>query len=217
MISKFFALPMKSKIRYLIYFFISFLQAGKFGIFHLYNIFRLKISDVHIGKNFSTWGIIILDIYPQSNVTIGDDVSIVSDSRRATASALAFKSRLKTFSPSSQIIIGDNVGLNGTSITSRSKVISIGAGTMIAPNVIILDSDFHPPWPPEDRLSYPGNEHDRDVRIGKNCWIGMNTIILKGVTVGDNSVIGAGSVIVRDVPPDSLAAGNPAVVVKTYK
>lgn len=217
MISKFFALPMKLKFRYLIYFFFSFLQIVKFRIFHLYNIIRLKISDVHIGKNFSTWGIIVLDVYPQSTVTIGNDVSIVSDSRRATASSLAFNSRVKTFSPTSQIIIGDNVGLNGTSITSRSKMISIGAGTMIAPNVIILDSDFHSPWPPEDRLNYPGNEHDKDVRIGKNCWIGMNTIILKGVTIGDNSVVGAGSVVVRNIPADSLAAGNPAVVVKAYK
>lgn len=88
---------------------------------------------------------------------------------------------------------------------------------MVAPNVIIVDSDFHPPWPPENRLNYPGDEYDKDVRIGKNCWIGMNAIILKGVNIGDNSIIGAGSVVVKDIPPDSLAAGVPAQVIKVYK
>ncbi|MDP3395053.1 MAG: acyltransferase [Methanoregula sp.] len=148
---------------------------------------------------------------------IGNRVSIISDSRRATASALAFPARLKTISPTSEIIIGDNVGLNGTSITSRSKKIEIGSGTMIAPNVIIVDSDFHPPWPPENRLHYPGNEYDGEVKIGKNCWIGMNVLNLKGVKIGDNSIIAAGSVVIKDVPSESLAAGVPAKVVKSYK
>jgi acetyltransferase-like isoleucine patch superfamily enzyme len=113
-------------------------------------------------------------------------------------------------------VIGDDVGLNGTSITSRSQAITIGAGTMIAPNVIIVDSDFHRPWPPGERRSYPGTELDRGVSIGRDCWIGMNAIILKGVTIGDNTIIGAGSVVVSDIPANALAAGSPARVVKTY-
>lgn len=87
---------------------------------------------------------------------------------------------------------------------------------MIAPNVIIVDSDFHIPWPPETRLHYPGTEADGEINIGKNCWIGMNSIILKGVTIGDNSIIATGSVVIHNISADSLAAGIPAKVVKKY-
>ena len=217
MISKCLALPMRLKVHYANYYFISFLQALKFKIFHSYNVMRLKISNVQIGRNISTSGLMIIDIFPQSTVIFGENVTINSDSRRATASSLAFPAKIKTFSRNSKITIGDNVSLNGTSITSRSKTISIGAGTIIAPNVIIVDSDFHNPWPPDQRIYFPGNQQDKDIQIGNNCWIGMNTIILKGVTIGDNSIIGAGSVVVKNIPPNTLAAGAPAKVVKQYK
>ena len=59
-----------------------------------------------------------------------------------------------------------------------------------------------------------GYENDKRVIIGKNVWIGMNSLILKNVTIGDNSIIGAGSVVVKDVPKNTIAAGNPAKVIK---
>lgn len=183
---------------------------------NFWNVIRFRWSGVSYGKGFSSAGTIILDIYPGSRVSLGDHVTIVSDSRRCTAAALAFPARFRTFTPASAIIIGDNVGLNGTSITSRSRTISIGEDSMVAPNVIIVDSDFHIPWPPEKRHECCDTDSDGEVRIGKNCWIGMNSVILKGVTIGDNSIIGAGSVVNKDIPADSLAAGVPARVVKTY-
>jgi len=85
---------------------------------------------------------------------------------------------------------------------------------MIAPNVIIVDSDFHVSWPPEKRFDLIDSKQDKEIRIGRNVWIGANTIVLKGVTIGDNSIIGAGSVVVKDIPKNVLAAGNPAVVKK---
>jgi acetyltransferase-like isoleucine patch superfamily enzyme len=187
-----------------------------YRIGNMYNVVRFAWYGITYGKNFVSAGSIILNIYPGSRVVIGDNVIIISDSRRCSASAIAFPARFRTFAPSSKIIIGDNVGLNGTSITSRSKTITIGKDSMIAPNVIIVDSDFHVPWPPENRRFYSGNEVDGDITIGNNCWIGMNSIILKGVEIGDNSVIGSGSVVISDVPPNCLAAGTPAKVVKKY-
>jgi acetyltransferase-like isoleucine patch superfamily enzyme len=215
-LEKFRRLPFSLKIR-----FASFLTWGAvrgflFRLHHLVNLLKLWASGVQYGKNLRTWGGIILNIYPGSMVVLGDDISIVSNSWRSTASVLYSRTRFRTFTPTSAILIGDHTGLNGTSITSRSREISIGAYAMIAPNVIITDSDFHIPWPPEGRRQYPGDEQDAKVTIGEHCWIGMNSIILKGADIGDNSVIAAGSVVVGSIPPNCLAGGVPARVIKTY-
>lgn len=204
------------KVRFMTYTLFSLYHRMINYGFHLFNISRMKIAGIRHGRNFRTEGILILDIYPESHIEIGDDVSIISDPRRATAAALAFPTKFKTFSRTSRIVIGNSVGLNGTSVTARSRTIRIGAGTIIAPNVIIVDSDFHVPWPPEQRRYYPDDKYDRDIQIGNNCWIGMNSIILKGVHIGNNSIVAAGSIVTSDIPTDSLAAGVPAKVVKVY-
>lgn len=90
-------------------------------------------------------------------------------------------------------------------------------GTIIGPNTIIVDSDFHSIWPPENRCNTMGYENDKAVTIGKNVWIGMNCIILKGVTVGENSVIAAGSIVTKDIPPNVLVGGNPAKIIRSYE
>jgi len=86
--------------------------------------------------------------------------------------------------------------------------ISIGSGTVIAWNVSIMDGDGHSIfYEDEDNKPQP-------ISIEKNVWIGNNVIILKGVTIGEGSIIAAGSIITKSIPPYSLAAGNPARVIK---
>jgi len=216
-LEKFLRLPLSLKIHFTGFLLGAATREFLFRVHHLVNLARLRINGVRHGRNLKTWGGIILSIYPGSRVVLGEDVSIISDGWRSTASTLFAKTRFRTFTPSSAILIGDHTGLNGTSITSRSREISIGAYTMIAPNVIITDSDFHIPWPPEGRRLYPGFEQDAKVTIGQNCWIGINSLILKGVTIGENTVIAAGSVVVNDIPADCLAGGVPARVIKTYR
>jgi len=86
--------------------------------------------------------------------------------------------------------------------------ITIGDNCMIASNAYLTDGDWHDLY---DRVS-PGK--GAPITLGRNVWIGDNAIICKGVTIGQNSIIGAGSVVTSDIPPNSVAAGNPASVVK---
>lgn len=114
-----------------------------------------------------------------------------------------------------KIEIGDHVGMSGVTLYAF-KHIKIGDYTNIGGNTKIFDSDFHP-VDPEYRLADPNDkEHTatKETIIGNNVFIGCNCIVLKGVKIGDNSVIGAGSVVTKDVPANCMAAGNPAKVIK---
>ena len=86
--------------------------------------------------------------------------------------------------------------------------IYIGDHTMIGPNVTIATAG-HPICPALREKAY---QYNAPVRIGKNCWLGAGVIVLPGVCIGDNSVIGAGSVVTRDIPPNTVAFGNPCRV-----
>lgn len=177
--------------------------------------YRILFSNFKVGKNIKCWGTVCIRKSPDSKISIGDNVRIVSDFKRAGI-ALYSKVKITAFA-NSMIIIGNDVGLSGVSITARTTSIEIMGGTMIAPNVIIVDSDFHALWPPENRTYRMGYENDRPVKINKNVWIGMNCLILKGVTIGENSIIGAGSVVTTDIPPNVLAAGNPARIIRNME
>lgn len=177
--------------------------------------FQVWWYGIEITKPTHVAGCPIISKSYGGKIKIGSKVALVSSSSRATASSIYSPVKLAVLGKSASIVIGDNVGLNGTSITARSRRILIGSGTMIAPNVTIVDSDFHALWPPESRLYSPAIEDDQDVVIGQNVWIGMQSIILKGTTIGDGAVIGAGSVIRGEIPPNVLAAGVPARVIRS--
>lgn len=85
--------------------------------------------------------------------------------------------------------------------------IEIGNQVAISENVIIRDSDNH-------FIEYDGYIESKPIVIGNHVWIGIGATILKGVTIGNGSIIGAGAVVTRDVPPNSVVAGNPARVIK---
>lgn len=202
-------------LKYLRYFFE---RICVFGISYVLGCIYFKwltfFWGLECGRGIKVWGTMHVLRGSGTKIKIGNKVSLNSSSFRTTAASLYSRIRLRTFRAGAEIIIGDGVGLNGTSITARSKVIIIGNGTIIAPNVIIVDSDFHALWPPENRAYNPGFETDENVNIGENVWVGMNSLILKGVTIGNNSVIGAGSVVSSDIPADCIACGNPAKMIR---
>jgi acetyltransferase-like isoleucine patch superfamily enzyme len=92
---------------------------------------------------------------------------------------------------------------------SAASGITIGDSCMMASSVYITDSDWHGIY---DRLDYIGSS--APVTIGNNVWVGDSAIICKGVNIGENSIIGAGSVVRKNIPANSIVAGNPAKVVK---
>lgn len=98
----------------------------------------------------------------------------------------------------------------GTSIAAAQSV-RIGARCLIGTYVIIMDNDFHR-LEPERRYEMP---ESKPITIGDDVWLGARVIVLGGVTIGDGSCIGAGSVVAHDIPPRSLAVGVPARVIRT--
>lgn len=111
------------------------------------------------------------------------------------------------------INIGKGVGISGSTIYALSSI-SLGDNVIIGSGCKIIDNDFHA-LEPEKRI----NQKDADIKrcpieIGDNCFIGMNSIILKGTTLGCNCIVGAGSVVHGSFPDNVVIAGNPAKVIK---
>ncbi len=119
---------------------------------------------------------------------------------------------LEAATPDSRIELCDGVQLNNDAfLKSEGPGISIGAHALLGSGVAILDSDFHDLRPDRRRGGRPAMA---PVRIGENVFVGDGVRILKGVSVGAHSVIGAGSVLTRSIPEGVVAAGNPARVIR---
>jgi acetyltransferase-like isoleucine patch superfamily enzyme len=176
----------------------------------LYWTWYLSAKGVRVGKNLIVKGRPRIMRFSGS-IRIGDNVTLRSCDY-GYHSSLYGPTRLMTDTSENALIeIGDNTRINGASIHATERI-SIGRNCLVAANVTILDSDGHGLLPGERTLVNPA---PKPVIIEDNVWIGINAIILKGVRIGQNSVIGAGSVVTRDVPPNCVVAGNPAQVIRT--
>lgn len=108
------------------------------------------------------------------------------------------------------IFVGENFYTNFNCVILDVARVYIGDEVMFGPNVAIYTASH--PIHPESRNS--GYESGHEVRIGNNCWLGGNTVVNPGVTIGDNVVIGSGSVVTKDIPANVVAAGNPCRVIR---
>lgn len=104
-----------------------------------------------------------------------------------------------------KVDFGNNIYFNNNCTVIVRSGLTVGDNTIISQNVVIRDSDVH---------SIDGIVNCGKISIGRNVWIGTNAIILKKVTIGEGAIIGAGSVVTKDVPPHSVVAGNPARIIK---
>ena len=186
------------------------------------NWFKLvmKMTSVEYGKGLKLKGVPVIYNKKGAKLRIGSGVTINS-SFLSNLVGLYSRTIIITRASGAEIVIGDNVGISGATIYAR-KGIFIGDNTLVGGNAKILDNDFHP-IQLEDRMKQLGNPHGgdeteliptREIRIGKNCFIGCNSIILKGTVLGDGCVVGAGAVVSGKFEDNSVIVGNPGKVVK---
>lgn len=118
-------------------------------------------------------------------------------------------------SKNAQLTIGKQVGMSNT-VISCHKSITIGDFVNVGDGCLIMDSNFHSTnWEiRKNREQDVQCAKTASIKIGDHVFIGAHSIICKGVTIGDRSIIAAGSVVVKDIPADCIAGGNPAHVIK---
>lgn len=174
---------------------------------------RLRALGVDIGKGVQFHGMPVVSLVPGSTIRLGDRVALCSDSR-FTALGVNHPVVLRTLRTGAEIVIGNDTGISGGTICAAA-CIKIGNECMFGANVTIADTDFHAIKPENRRYNNkPEDITCSPVIICDNTFLGTGTTVLKGVTIGENSVVGGGSIVNKDVPANMIAAGNPAKVIR---
>lgn len=180
----------------------------------MYNVFwfiinyvNFKFWNVEINGFFKSIGLMKIRKLPLTEIKIGKGANFLS---RATSNLIGINRPciLSTNNTGAKIIIGDNCGFSGT-VIGAFKEINIGNNVRCGANTLITDSDWH--------LDDSRSGEPKPIHIGDNVWLGVNTTVLKGVRIGANSVIGAHSLVTKDIPANVIAAGNPCKVVRKIK
>lgn len=182
----------------------------------------LKATRIEYGKNLLLKGVPVIFNKKGASITIGNNVTIKS-SLLSNLVGLYSRTIVVTRVPGAKIEIGNDVGISGATIYAR-KSIKIGDRTCIGGNCKILDNDFHPIEIEKRNLLLGRNAPEegecadwigtKPIIIGKDCFIGCNSIILKGTVLGDGCVVGAGAVVSGNFGDNCVIAGNPARVIK---
>lgn len=146
--------------------------------------------------------------------TTGEKINIFS---HPFSNMIGLPQRCLLVAKGGHIKIGGGVCMSGCTLYSMNSI-SIGRGTDIGTGTKIIDTDFHPlPFSQRYPKDQPDKVKTRPIEIGEGCFIGANSIILKGTTLGRNVVVGAGSVVSGTFPDNVIIAGNPAKIIKENK
>ncbi|MCU0473436.1 MAG: acyltransferase [Bacteroidales bacterium] len=167
------------------------------------------IKGVIVGKNVKFNGFPVIRKYPGSHILIGDNCEFNS-SPHSIIIKLSKRCTFITARKDAKIVFGNKSGASGLVIVAAESV-RIGNNVLIGAHSTIIDNDFHNTDPSKRYIV--DNYIARPVVIEDNVYIGFNCTILKGVIIGENSVIGANSVVIQNIPRNSIAIGNPCRVI----
>lgn len=174
---------------------------------------KLRLYHAELGKNTLFNGYTILQLAKSSQIKIGNDFICNSGERNTIDTSRYSKICVR---PHATLIIGNQSGMSNTIIQCYNKI-EIGDYVNIGAGCLIFDTNFHSTdWQQrEDRKTDGHNAKTAPIYIGNDVFIGAKSIICKGVTIGEKSMIAAGSVVIKDIPPYSIAGGNPCKVIKS--
>jgi acetyltransferase-like isoleucine patch superfamily enzyme len=155
---------------------------------------------------------------PWLSLASGSEISLepgvtLDSSRRANPLGGSMPCILKTLASKAIIHLGKEVGVSSSSLVAGNRI-EIGEGTLVGAGGLIMDNDLHK-LDPRGRWQNEYVQTSRPIKIGRNCFIGARAIILKGVTLDDHVVIGAGAVVTKSFGPGAVVAGNPGRQVGT--
>lgn len=167
-------------------------------------------EGVHLGEDCTFWGVPRFHRYGRSTIEIGDGCMFRSVSW-ANRAGVDRPCMISAIGEGATVRIGRKSGFTATVISAADEIV-IGDNVRCGPNVTILDADWHG-TDPSDRRG--GSGRKAPVHIEDDVFLGLRVIVLKGVTIGQGSVVGAGSVVTSSIPPRCIAVGNPAKVVRT--
>lgn len=168
------------------------------------NYTSAKWWGVKIGKGSKFQGKVKFYRLQDSNITIGNNC-IFSSRKTSNLSGLFSPCIISTAKKGATITIGDNCGFSGTRIRAGANI-TLGNNVRCGANTYIASTDAHSD-------DYRAGK-DRPIVLEDNVWLGLNVVVLKGVTIGKNSLIGANSVVTKDIPANVIAVGNPCRVIK---
>ena len=169
------------------------------------------MNIIIIGKRIKIKGIVFFNgfaLFARHKRSIIEIDKNCRFNNRATSNLIGINHKciISTLSEDAVIKIGKNCGFSGTTIGCAKSII-LGNNVRCGANTLITDTDWH--------QDDPRSRNPKPIIIEDNVWLGYGVIVLKGVTIGKNSLIGAGSVVVKSVSANSIAAGNPCRVINT--
>lgn len=165
------------------------------------------LNGIPWGRSWRFYGVPILQKYRGSLMQFGSYLQLRSSVRSnplgANRPVILATRRAKAI-----LEVGERFGMTGGTLCAAERIV-IGSNVTVGANTTIIDADFHP-LSPEQRRLHPNEAATEPIIIEDDVFIGMQCLILKGVTLGQGCVVGAGSVVTRDVPAGVVVAGNPA-------
>ena len=175
----------------------------------LWNTFLLKYYHVYVGDNFKCDGKLIIQ-GRNGEFSIGNNVHVIS---KETLNPIGGGRTVLQSLGNGKISIGNNVGLSHAILCARESI-TIEDNVLIGGGVKIYDNDFH-----SVEYEYRMEKPDTHIRKGpvvirEGAFVGAHSIILKNVTIGRRSIVGAGSVVTKDIPDGEIWAGNPATCLR---